>query len=282
MAEIDQHDVHPLLNALHDGVCCLSAQGELLYSNETAQKHWKLHQQHPNTLLLLPSVARALAGECVHHALVHGDETHTLLLNTLPLHGGTSSITSVMIISQDVSEHVLLQRQAEKSLDVLVEAVIATQNIRDTDEALRRIAALLPQLDSVDNSIAFRIDEQTGRLRPIALFGSSQQSYEEWSAELAAIELSTERALNSSPAYLQALRLKNPLMVDFTSVPVKSRPRNLCAAIYAPVLLNGQVLGLLGVERHRPLGDADTYFPQWSVDLLKALARLVSMTIEKT
>jgi signal transduction histidine kinase len=282
MAEIDQRDVYPLLNALHDGVCCLSAHGELLYSNETAQKHWKLHQQHPNTLLLLPPVARALAGECVHHALVHGDETHTLLLNTLPLHGGTSSITSVMIISQDVSEHVLLQRQAEKSLDVLVEAVMATQNIRDTDEALRRIAALLPQLESVDNSVAFRIDEQTGRLRPIALFGSSQQSYEEWSAELSAIELSTERALNSSPAYLQALRLKNPLMVDFTSVPVKSRPRNLCAAIYAPVLLNGQVLGLLGVERHRPLGDADTYFPQWSVDLLKALARLVSMSIEKT
>jgi signal transduction histidine kinase len=282
MAEIDQRDVRPLLNALHDGVCCLSAQGELLYSNETAQKHWKLYQQHPNTLLLLPPVARALAGEHVHHALVHGDEAHTLLLNTLPLYSGTSSVTAVMIISQDVSEHVLLQRQAEKSLDVLVEAVMDTQNIRDTDEALRRIAALLPQLDSVDNSIAFRIDEQTGRLRPIALFGSSQQSYEEWSAELSAIELNTEHALNSLPAYLQALRLKNTLMVDFTSVPVKSRPRNLCAAIYAPVLLNGQVLGLLGVERQRPLGDADTYFPQWSVDLLKALARLVSMTIEKT
>ena len=282
MAEIDQRDVRPLLNALHDGVCCLSAQGELLYWNETAQKHWKLHQQHPNKLLLLPPVARALAGEHVHHALVHGDEAHTLLLNTLPLHGGTSSVTAVMIISQDVSEHVLLQRQAEKSLDLLVEAVMDTQDIRDTDEALRRIAALLPQLDSVDNSIAFRIDEQTGRLRPIALFGSSQQSYEEWSAELSAIELSTEYALNSSPAYLQALRLKNPLLIDFTSLPVKSRPRNLCAAIYAPVLLNGQVFGLLGVERHRPLGDADTYFPQWSVDLLKALARLVSMTIEKT
>ena len=103
MAEIDQRDVRPLLNALHEGVCCLSAQGELLYWNETAQKHWKLHQQHPNTLLLLPSVTRALAGEHVHDALVQGDEAHTLLLNTLPLHGGTSSITSVMIISQDVN-----------------------------------------------------------------------------------------------------------------------------------------------------------------------------------
>jgi hypothetical protein len=39
----------------------------------------------------------------MHDALVHGDEAHTLLLNTLPLHGGTSSITSVMIISQDVN-----------------------------------------------------------------------------------------------------------------------------------------------------------------------------------
>src|SRR5258708_16442815 len=132
-----------------------------------------------------------------------------------------------MIITKDVTEPVLLPRQAEKSLDLLVEAVMDTQDIRDTDEALRRIAALLPQLDSVDNSIAFRIDEQTGRLRPIALFGSSQQSYEEWSAELSAIELSTDYALNSSLAYRQALRQKNFLLIDFTSLPVTSRPRHL-------------------------------------------------------
>src|SRR5258707_42204 len=94
MAEIDQRDVRPLLNALHDGVCCLSAQGELLYWNETAQKHWKLHQQHPNKLLLLPPVARALAGEHPQHALWHGDELQTLLLTTLSLPCVTPSSTA--------------------------------------------------------------------------------------------------------------------------------------------------------------------------------------------
>ncbi|GAC1615044.1 MAG: hypothetical protein NVS4B11_01360 [Ktedonobacteraceae bacterium] len=214
--------------------------------------------------------------------LIHRGEQHVLLLNTLPLHSGTNAINAVVIISQDVSEHVLQQHQAELSLDVLVEAVMETQDIHDTDEALRRVAALLPQLDSVDSSIAFRVKEETRGVELVALFGSSRQSYEEWSAELSSIELNTERALRSSPAYMRALHLKTPITVDYTSTRVKSQQYHLYAAIYAPVLLNGRVLGLLGVERHRPLGNAETYFPQWSVDLLKALARLVSLSIERT
>ncbi len=191
-------------------------------------------------------------------------------------------VSAVVLISQDVSEHVLQQHQAERSLDVLVEAIMLTQDIHNTDEALRRVAALLPQLASVDSSVAFRVDEKAGLLEPIALFGDSNRSYEEWRAELSSMELNTEHALQSSPAYIRALHLKTPISVDFTSHSARNNTRNLCAAIYAPVLLNGHVLGLLGVERQRPLGNAETYFPQWSVDLLKALARLVSMSIERT
>src|SRR5260221_12537112 len=108
MAEIDQRDVRPLLNALHDGVCCLSAQGELLYWNETAQKHWKLHQQHPNKLLLLPPVARALPGKPLHHPPVHGDETPTLPPNTLPLHERTTSVPTPQFFSHIVLDKHLL------------------------------------------------------------------------------------------------------------------------------------------------------------------------------
>jgi signal transduction histidine kinase len=282
MVKIEQRDIGPFLQAFHEGVCCLSAQGELLSSNETALRHWNFPQRQPATLLLLPSVARALAGEPVYHSLLRWSEAHDLLLNIVPLSSGKSAVPAIVIISQDVSEQVLQQRQAETSLDVLVEAVMNTQDVSDMDEALRRIAALLPQLESVDNSIAFRIDEQKRRLRPVALYGASQQNYQEWSAQLSAIELSTEHALQSSPAYLQALHLKTPILVDFTTQRARNRPHQLRAAIYAPVLLNGQVLALLGAERHRPLGDAAMYFPPWSVDLLQALARLVSLSIEKT
>src|SRR5260221_13228367 len=102
MAEIDQRDVRPLLNALHDGVCCLSAQGELLYWNETAQKHWKLHQQHPNKLLLVRPVARALAAEGVHGELLFGGGRDNRLQNTLPLSGGHRSRDGVIVISECV------------------------------------------------------------------------------------------------------------------------------------------------------------------------------------
>ncbi|GAC1399847.1 MAG: hypothetical protein NVS4B12_08590 [Ktedonobacteraceae bacterium] len=284
MVEISQYDISPFLNSFDDGVCCLSTQGELLYANELARKHWNLHQQHADALLRLPLVMRALAGEQTHHVLINRDEQHVLLLNTLPLHDSSrgNAVNAIVIISQDVSEHVLQQHQAELSLDVLVRAVMETQDIHDINEALRRIAALLPQLESVDSSIAFRVNEETRDIELVALFGSSRQSYEEWRAELSSVELNTEQALRTSPAYMRALHLKIPITLDFTSTRTRRRQNHLCAAIYAPVLLNGQVLGLLGIERHRPLGNADTYFPQWSVDLLKSLARLVSMSIERT
>ena len=285
MVEISQYDISPFLNAFDDGVCCISPQGELLYANELAQKHWHLHQQHVHRLLLLPPVIQALDGKQVHHVLINRDERHILLLNTLPLHDETGAVSAVVLISQDVSDHVLQQQQAERSLDILVEAIAVTQDIHDTNEAMRRIATLLPQLDSVDSSVAFRVNEKNGLLEPVAIFGDSNRSYEEWEAELSSMELDTERALRSSSAYMRALRLKIPISVDFTSRSARkntTNTRHLCAAIYAPVLVDDHVLGLLGIERQRPLGIADTYFPQWSVDLLKALARLVSMTIERT
>jgi signal transduction histidine kinase len=46
-------------------------------------------------------------------------------------------------------------------------------------------------------------------------------------------------------------------------------------------MINGKVVGLLGVERERPRDELGTFFPQWSIELLTALARLTSMTLEK-
>ncbi len=282
MVEISQYDISPFLSAFDDGVCCISVKGDILYANELAHKHWRLSQPHARKLLQLPPVAQALNGEQVHHVLIHRDKHHVLLLNTLPLHEGKDKVSAVVIISQDVSDNVLQQQEAELSLNILVEAIAVTQDVHDPYEALRRIAALLPQLEAVDSSVAFRVNEAKSLLEPVAIFGDSRLSAEEWRDELSSMELHTEQALQSSTAHMRALRLKMPISVEFPSRSLRKRMKNLCAAIYAPVLLNGHVLGLLGIERVRPLSIADTYFPQWSVDLLKALARLVSMSIERT
>lgn len=284
MVEIYEQDLSSLLNSFNEGICYLNAQGELLHYNEIAQKHWERDDSLSNKLILQSPIARALAGEHVLHELVHLDEQRILLINTVPLHDSTKTITGVVVISLDVSEHVSLEQQAELALNVLLAAILDTHGIEDIDEALRRIAALIPQLESAHNGIAFRVDDTTGRLIPIALFGSSEESYEEWRNELTTLQLSAEHLLqSSSPAYLQTLRLARPLMYDFTSTSSSmfSNPRNLSAAIYAPVFLNGQVIGILGAERHRPLGNTGTYFPHWSIQLLAALARLASMSIEQ-
>lgn len=285
MVEIHQHDLNPLLNSFTEGICYLDAQGELLYHNEMAQQHWHIDAETSGKLTRQPPVSRALAGEYVRHELVHLSESHILLVNTAPLHSATNTVTGIVIISHDVSEHVLAEQQAQSALNMLLEVLLdihGNDEVDEIDEVLRRIAVLIPQLESVDNSIAFRVDDTSGRLIPVALFGSSQQSHAEWQAELAAIEMNTEHALQqSSPPYLQSLRLARPLMFDFTSPPAQNNPHNLRAAVYAPVLLNGRAIGLLGAERHRPLGEAPSYFPQWSVELLTALARIASMSIEK-
>src|SRR5579884_977044 len=285
MVEIHQHDLSPLLNSFHEGICYLDANGALIYHNAVAERHWNLKHASSNRLAKQPAVARALAGTQVQHEIVHISEKEFLLINSVPLHSASNAIKGVVITSHDISEHLLEEHQALTALNVLLEVMLDTHGEHENneiDEVLRRIAALIPQMDSVDNSIAFRLDDKTGRSVPIGLFGSSQQSKEEWQKELEDLTIHLQQALNkSSSPYLQTLRLARPLMFDFASSPGLSNPRQLRAAIYAPVMFNGHPIAVLGVERHRPLGQDPSYFPQWSVELLTALARFASMTIEK-
>ena len=281
MIEFQASDFNLMLNSFYEGVCYLNPQGEILYYNQAAQAHWHIDQLHSDILSSQSCVSRALAGEYVNHELIHLDNHQTLLVNTLPIHTNNNTLIGVMVISQDMTEPVQLERQAHVALEVLTEATYTTQDLKDGDEVLRRIAALIPQLESVDNSIAFRVDDATGKLIPVAFFSTSQQSHEEWQDELASTQLNTEHLIQqSSPAFLQAIRLARTFKVDFTLDARHSNPRKLLAAIYAPVFLHGRVVGLLGAERHRPLEKAESYFPQWSDELLTALARLASMSME--
>ncbi|HJT58931.1 MAG TPA: ATP-binding protein [Ktedonobacteraceae bacterium] len=286
MVEIHQHDLGPLLNSFDEGICYLDADGALIYHNGAAEKHWNLKHTSSNSLAKQSMVARALSGEHVQHAVVHMSEKQSLLINTIPLHSGSNTITGAVIVSHDISEHLLVEHEALTALSVLMEAMLTTGKENENDEIdgiLRRMALLIPQMESVDNSIAFRLDDKTGKIVPIGLFGSSQQSNEEWHNELEDLTLNLQQALNtSSSPYLQTLKLARPLMFDFASSPALHNPRQLRAAVYAPVMLNGHAIALLGAERHRPLGEDPSYFPQWSVDLLRALARFASMSIEKT
>ncbi len=281
MIEFREFDFNLMLSSFYEGVCYLNPQGEILHCNQAAQVHWHIDQQHSDILSAQSSVSRALAGEYVNHEFVHLDNHQALLVNTLPIYKNKKTLIGVMVISQDMTEPVQLERQARRSLEVLTEATYTTRYLEDGDEVLRRIAALIPQFESVDNSIAFRVDDTSGKLIPVAFFSTSQQSHEEWQNELASIQLNTEHLIQQpSPAFLQAIHLARTFKIDFTLDSRHSNPRKLRAAIYAPVFLHGRVVGLLGAERHRPLEKAESYFPQWSDDLLTALARLASMSME--
>jgi len=282
LVAIHENDLTLLLNSFHEGICCLNAQGEVQCYNETARVHWGGERFLTNALPSLPVVTRGLAGEEVTHELVDVNGQRTLLVNITPMYAGTNAVTRVVIISHDVSEPVQLERQAETALRVLIEATVDTTGIKQIEEAIRRVAALLPQLEAVDHSIAFRFEETT--LIPLAIFGHGDEKYEQWHSELMAAKLSTEDALKyPGSAYLHTLQLARPIMIDFAeNTSMYINPHNLQAAIYAPIMVDGKIVGLLGVERERPRDELGIFFPQWSIDLLTALARLTSMTLEKT
>jgi signal transduction histidine kinase len=282
LVAIHENDLAALLNSFHEGICCLTAQGEVQCFNETAQAHWNGEEFIKDALPSLPAVARALAGEEIIHELIRVNEQRVLLINVKPLYEGTNTVTRVVVISFDASESVHRTRQAEAALQVLIEAAVSTTSIAQIEEALRRVTALLPQLESVDHGIAFRIEGTT--LIPVAIFGIGEQKYTEWHSELTVARLNTEDALKRpGSAYLHALQLAQPVMIDFTDNSEHYvNSHNLQAAIYAPVMMDGKIVGLLGVERERPRDEMGTFFPLWSIQLLTALARLTSMTLEKT
>ncbi|MBA2284989.1 MAG: HAMP domain-containing histidine kinase [Ktedonobacteraceae bacterium] len=280
--EIHEYDLNVLLNSFSEGICYLNARGELLRYNSMAQVHWNPDYLFSHKFALQACVVRALAGEHVYYALVHLDAQRALLVSTVPLFSSTHAVTGLVIISQNISDQASGEQHAQVALSVLLDAILNTPHIEDIDESIRRVAALIPQLEPVDNSIAFRLDEETGRLRLIAMFGSSPRSHEEWQAELADLEIGAqEMSRQAALPYLHALHIGRTMMMDFTADRTHSNPHNLSAAIYAPIMLNGRTVGLLGAQRYRPLGTGD-YFPQWGIDLLTALARLASMSIDKT
>ncbi len=282
LVAIHENDLTPLLNSFNDGICCLSGEGELQCYNATAKEHWGGEQYLTSTLATLPAITRSLAGEEVTHELVEANGSRTLLVNVLPMYGGTDIVTRIVIISHDVSESVQLQRHAESALRVLSEATFDTTRVEQIEEAIRRVAALLPQIEAIDHSIAFRLEGTN--LIPLAIFGHADEQYEQWHSELISAKLSMEAALkHPGSAYLHALRLARPVMVDFSeNTSLYTNPHNLQAAIYVPILMNSNIIGLLGVERERPRDEMGVFFPQWSIDLLTALARLTSMTLEKS
>src|SRR5438067_982228 len=111
LIEFRESDFNLMLSSFYEGVCYLNPQGEILHYNQAAQAHWHIDQQHSDILSAQSWVSRALAGEYVNHELVHHDNHRALLVNALPIYINNNLI-GVMIISQDMTEPVQLERQA--------------------------------------------------------------------------------------------------------------------------------------------------------------------------
>src|SRR5438105_14297618 len=92
-----------MLSSFYEGVCYLNPQGEIVHSNQAAQVHWHIDQQHSDILSAQSSVSRALAGEYVNDEFIYLDNHQALLVNTLPMYTNKNTFIGAMVISDDMT-----------------------------------------------------------------------------------------------------------------------------------------------------------------------------------
>ena len=137
LVDFRESDFNLLLNSLHEGVCYLNAQGEVLYFNQIAQAHWHSNHLHSKKFSTRSPIARALVGEYVYHDTIHVYDDLTLLVSTVPLFNAANTVTGAIVISQDISEHIILEQETRTALDIFTTATLETIQLDDGDEVLQ-------------------------------------------------------------------------------------------------------------------------------------------------
>src|SRR6185369_16794418 len=104
-----------------------------------------------------------------------------------PVLGVDAEILGAVSVGRDITEQRLLEQQNRSALAVLLRvAKLATAPSRPADPAslLTRVVEILRELTAVAYAHAFLINEETGRLTPLALCGASSEEEARWRNEV--------------------------------------------------------------------------------------------------
>lgn len=195
--------------------------------------------------------------------------------------------TGIGTTDPDTEGPAAIERQRHSALHALLQiaGVVTDPTIR-TDPAalLAAVVAVLAQLDAADFAHALLFDPDMRLLTPVAIYGVSPEQEATWRAEVAAYRPAADDRAATLLEHLLAGRTltqlfngDRPVISDFTVQSLR-----VWAAISAPVIVDGQLLGLLSISRARPRDSgAMAPFAAWDEELLAGVARLTGEALER-
>lgn len=240
----------------------------------------------PYTRHELPLEVARRSGESVSDMVVilrgveGAADRHTLWsASPVCLPGG--AVLGAVATGRDVTGQRLLEEMNRAALDVLLRVAAIVTEPAEAVTLLERLAEALNGLAAVEQTHAMLIHRE--RLEPLAIFGVSPGVARAWDAAV--------HAWTPDPSVVGPLldwfRAGHLLTQDFTqekaiisTVAIESA--HIRAAITAPVLAGGELVGLLTISRSRPPApDVPTLFAPWDQALLAGVARLAGEALER-
>lgn len=225
-----------------------------------------------------PLVVRAVDGALAH-----------LVWTASPLRRSDGTIEGAVVVGHDVTRLELLERQTYSALRVvlaLTELVTQAPSSADAYDLLGRVAHILHGLEAVDYAHAMAIDERTGTVAPVAIWGVDAAGEKLWREEMQGFHLRDNTGASAAVAVLREGRVLHQQFGGKRDQPLLT-PRTIAAlgvraALTAPILVDGQPIGVLTLARVRPLdADRETYFASWDEELLAGAGKLVSEALER-
>ncbi len=307
-------ELEAVFAAITDGIYVYNAAGELVQSNPAARLI------NPNlvdeTYLATPfgerisafgvrdaqgqplpadqtPVARILRGEQLVGVDTQMRQPHgrDLQLSTSggPVRATDGQINGAVIVTRDVTARYALERRTQEALAVLLRvAQIVTEPATQADVRmlLARLTEALSQLDGVDIAHALLVDETEPalRLEPVAMYHLPPAELAAWRASVSAFKPANDARVVQMAAYLRAgnvLVQRFPAETPIVS-PFAVDRFHLGTGITAPVVVAGQLVGLLTIGRARTAaqGQVDEFAP-WDHDLLAGIGRLAAEALER-
>jgi signal transduction histidine kinase len=188
---------------------------------------------------------------------------------------------------RDAAESATDERPDHTALRVLlrIAGVVTDPAVRaDPAALLSAVTAALAQLEPADFAHALLIEQTSWRLTPLAIHGVSPDQEAAWRADIVAFRPGPDAGLVTLRDQLLA---GHTLKQEFTSDrPIISlatvQALHVRAAISAPVIVDGQLVGMLSISRTRPRDPgAASSFAAWDEELLAGVARLTGEALER-
>jgi PAS domain S-box-containing protein len=216
-------------------------------------------------------------------------------VSSAPIRDGEGQIIGAVSVFRDVSTRHEMERRTREALDALVamaEALVSGADLspggpvvvpvhRPPSEAgpssverlARQLTELVCRLLSCQRAAVILIDPADGHIRSVALVGESYQ-YEHRLAGLIR-DLPISSLIGGTLA--EQLRRGEVVSVDLSGLPFQQIPYSAPEALIAPLLINGEWIGVLGLDRSR----SSLETKQDDRSLAMATARMVAMVLER-